>query len=106
MAALLPAGLPAMPQPQLRGPPGGRGGGPHPGRGGSAELRAAPPGAVALLDLLLRLRALRHLRSLLERLCLRTTRRQATSYAMKTLRVSLTLGFCFVLFLRVAVTVT
>ena len=69
VVALLPTGLPPLPQPQLRGPPRGSGGGPDPGRGGAPELRAASAGAVPLLDLLLRLHAVHHVRGLLE--CLR-----------------------------------
>lgn len=70
MAALLPAGLSSVSQPQLRGSPGGRGGGSDTGRGGAAELRAEAPGAVSVLDLLLRLHPVRALRCLLEHLCL------------------------------------
>ncbi|XP_069050753.1 rhomboid-related protein 3 isoform X2 [Lepisosteus oculatus] len=77
VAALLPAGRPALPQPQLRGAPGRGGGGRDPGRGHAAELRAAAAGAVPLLDLRVRLRHLRALRHLLERLRLQPAGPQA-----------------------------
>lgn len=82
MAALLPAGLSSVSQPQLRGSPGGRGGGSDPGRGGAAELRAEAAGAVSLLDLLLRLHPVCALRRLLERLCLQPAGRATAAAAV------------------------
>lgn len=82
MAALLPAGLSPVSQPQLRGSPGRRGGGPDSGRGGAAELRAEAPGAVAVLDLLLRLHPVCALRCLLEHLCLQPAGRATAAAAV------------------------
>lgn len=70
VAALLPSSLPSVPQSQLRSSPGRGGGRSDTRRGGPAELRAAAPGAVAVLDLLLRLHLVCALRCLLEHLCL------------------------------------
>lgn len=66
VAAVLPSGLSSMPQSQLRGSPWRGGGWSDAGRGGPAELRAAAPGAVPVLDLLLCLHLVRALRCLLE----------------------------------------
>lgn len=82
MAALLPAGLSSVSQPQLRGSPGGRGGGSDPGRGGAAELRAEAPGTVSVLDLLLRLHPVCALCCLLERLCLQPAGRATAAAAL------------------------
>lgn len=75
MVAVLPTGLSSVPQPQLCGSPGRGVGRPDTGRGRPAELRAATPGTVPVLDLLLRLHLVRALRSLLERFRLQLARR-------------------------------
>lgn len=85
MAALLPSGLPSVPQPQLCSSPGRGGGRPDAGCGGLAELWAAAPGAVAVLDLLLRLHLVCALRCLLEHLRLQLAGR-ATATAAVTYR--------------------
>lgn len=82
VAALLPAGLSPMSQSQLRSSPGRGGGRPDAGCGGAAELRAAAPRAVAVLDLLLGLRLVRALRCLLEHLRLRPARRATAPDAL------------------------
>lgn len=82
VAALLPAGLPSLSQPQLCGSPGGRGGGSDPGRGGAAELRAAAPGTVSVLDLRLRLHPVCALRRLLERFRLQLAGRATAAAAV------------------------
>lgn len=82
VAALLPSGLSSVSQPQLRGSPGRRGGWSDTGRGGAAELRAEAPGAVPVLDLLLRLHPVCALRRLLERLCLQPAGRATAAAAM------------------------
>lgn len=70
VAAVLPSGLSSVPQSQLCSSPGRGGGRPDAGCGGPAELRAATPGAVPVLDLLLRLHLVCALRRILEHLCL------------------------------------
>lgn len=82
VAAVLPSGLSSVPQSQLRSSPGRGGGRPDVGRGGPAELRAAAPGAVPVLDLLLRLHPVCALRRLLEHLRLQLARRAAAPAAV------------------------
>ncbi|XP_041076826.1 rhomboid-related protein 3 isoform X2 [Polyodon spathula] len=84
VAAFLPLGLPALPQPQLRGPPGRGGGGGHAGGGGPQELRAEAPGAVALVDLRLSLHHLHSVRHLLEHLRLQPAGAPSASPSLRT----------------------
>lgn len=70
VAAVLPSGLSSLPEPQLCSPPGRSGGRLDAGRSCSAELRAAAPGAVPVLDIFLCLHLVCALRGFLEHFCL------------------------------------
>lgn len=74
VAAVLPSGLPSVPQSQLCCSPGRGGGWSDTGCGGAAELWAETPGAVPVLDLLLCLRLVCALCCLLEHLRLQLAR--------------------------------
>lgn len=74
LAALLPSCLSSLPQPQLCGSPGGSGCWSDSGCSGPAELWAAPPGAVPVLDLFLCVHFICALRRLLEHICVQLTR--------------------------------
>nr|XP_036874557.1 rhomboid-related protein 3 isoform X2 [Manis javanica] len=70
VAPLPPVSLPSMPPPELRGAPGRRGCGHHPGRGGPEELRAAAAGPIAVVDFCGHVHCLCAVCCLLEHLCL------------------------------------
>ncbi|XP_039770121.1 rhomboid-related protein 3 isoform X2 [Ornithorhynchus anatinus] len=70
VASVPPLYVPPVPTPQLRGPPGWRGRGGHPGGGRSAQLRTEAPGPVAVVDLCGHVRCLCAVCHLLEYLCL------------------------------------
>lgn len=79
VAAVLPSGLPSVPQSQLRSSSRRGGGWSDAGCGGPPKLRAAPPGAVTVLDLLLCLYLVCALCCLLEHLCIQLARRATAS---------------------------
>lgn len=70
MAPVLPSGLSSMPESQLCSSPGRSGGRPDAWCGCSAELWAAAPGAVPVLDIFLCLHLVCALRCFLEHFCL------------------------------------
>lgn len=96
VATVLPSSLPPVPQPQLCSTPGRGGGGSDARCGDPAELRAATPGAVPVLDLFLCLHLVCALRCLLEHLRLQLTRRETAPATMTCLlEADTTLYFLF-----------
>ncbi|KAL2765424.1 rhomboid-related protein 3 isoform 3, partial [Daubentonia madagascariensis] len=70
VAPLPPIGVSPVSSPELRGTPGWRGSGHHPGCCGPEELRAEAAGPVAVVDFRGHVHCLRAVRHLLEHLCL------------------------------------